>query len=59
MNPELYSSRTSTIRKNARGEASSLSRSQAIPKGAFKVTIEDMINSSKKVNDNWGVDGYT
>ena len=54
-----YSSRTSEIRLHAKGEASALSKSQAIPKGMFKVSIQDMINSSKKVNDNWGLEGYT
>ena len=54
-----YSSRTSEIRMHAKGEASALSKSQAIPKGMFKVSIQDMINSSKKVNDNWGLEGYT
>ena len=59
VNPEFHSNRSSMIRKNARGEASALSKSQQVPQGMFKVTIQDMINSSKKVNDNWGVDGYT
>jgi hypothetical protein len=25
----------------------------------YKVSVQDMINSSKKVNDEWGLDAYS
>ena len=29
-----------------------------IEKKGFKVSIQDMVNSSKKCSDNWGLEGY-
>ena len=29
-----------------------------IEKKAFKVSIQDMVNASKKCSDNWGLEGY-
>ncbi len=46
------------VRQNALKEAGDISRSVNVPKGQFRVSIQDMVASSKKTNDEWGVEGY-
>ena len=29
-----------------------------MPKGTWNVTVAEMVNSTKKTNDEWGVKGY-
>ena len=38
-------------------EANDLSKSVAIPR-TYKVSVADMVNSSKKVHDEFGLEGY-
>ena len=45
------------IRANALKEVNDLSKSVSIPR-SYKVSIQDMVNSSKKVNDEFGIDNY-
>lgn len=45
------------IRINALREVNDLSKSVAIPR-TYKVSVQDMINSAKKVNDEFGIDNY-
>ena len=45
------------IRLNALREANELSKSVAIPR-SYKVSVQDMVNSSKKCNDEFGLEGY-
>ena len=40
-------------------EAGELSKSMQVPKGQSKMSVQDMVNSSKENNDSWGVPGYT
>jgi len=44
---------------NVRTEAKNhLANSQALPQGSWKVSVNDMVKSSKKTNDEWGIAGY-
>ena len=41
-----------------RNQAREFANSVALPQGSWKVSVKDMVNSTKKVNDEWGIDGY-
>ena len=46
------------IRTLAHKEVNQLSRSMMLSKKETKVSLTDMVNSSKKCNDNFGIAGY-
>ena len=48
-----------SVRSEAVKEMKKLSQSVAIPKERqYKVSLQEMVNSSKKCQDEWGIKGY-
>ena len=41
-----------------RTEAAAVASSMTVPRGNWKVSIAEMVSSTKKVNDEWGIKGY-
>jgi hypothetical protein len=44
---------------SVRTEARSIANSMALPKGSWKVSVADMVKSSKRNNDEYGIGGYS
>ena len=44
--------------KGAKREVNEMSRSMVIPKNSYKVSVTDMVNSHKKIKDEYGIKGY-